>query len=238
MAVILFGDFDVIFCDQVSHCVPLLRLSGKPVLFYCHYPDKLLCTKRESLIKRLYRAPIDWIEELTTSAADKIVVNSRFTAGVFRQAFTSIKRDPDVLYPAINVDKFVPPSVDGLSDSTNIVKFTKSRDDKAWQRAMDTTDCVILLSINRFERKKNIGLAVKALAEVNKMLPASEAEKIHLVLAGGYDPQNAENRDHYEELKDLVTSLRLAEHVHFFPSFSDDEVALLQVILYFFLCDR
>ena len=33
----------VIFCDQVSHVVPLLSLTGLPVLFYCHFPDKLLC---------------------------------------------------------------------------------------------------------------------------------------------------------------------------------------------------
>jgi alpha-1,3/alpha-1,6-mannosyltransferase len=33
----------VIFCDQVSHVVPLVSLTGLPVLFYCHFPDKLLC---------------------------------------------------------------------------------------------------------------------------------------------------------------------------------------------------
>lgn len=231
LVVIMFGDFDVVFCDQVSHCIPLLRLSGKPVLFYCHYPDKLLCTKRESFLKRLYRAPIDWIEEITTSAADKIVVNSRFTASVFRDAFKTIKQDPDVLYPAINVDKFVPPSADGSSDFTNIKKFTKSRKDKPWQQAMSIEDCVVLLSINRFERKKNIGLAVKAVSEVVTMLPAANSKKIHLVLAGGYDPQNTENKEHFDELKKLVADLKLEDCVHFFPSFSDDEkVALLQVM--------
>jgi alpha-1,3/alpha-1,6-mannosyltransferase len=35
----------VIFCDQVSHVVPLLSLTGLPVLFYCHFPDKLLCVE-------------------------------------------------------------------------------------------------------------------------------------------------------------------------------------------------
>jgi alpha-1,3/alpha-1,6-mannosyltransferase len=39
------------------------------VLFYCHYPDKLLCTDRRSLFKRLYRAPLDWLEEITTGTA-------------------------------------------------------------------------------------------------------------------------------------------------------------------------
>jgi alpha-1,3/alpha-1,6-mannosyltransferase len=36
------------------------------VLFYCHYPDKLLCVRRQSLLKRLYRFPLDWLEEVTT----------------------------------------------------------------------------------------------------------------------------------------------------------------------------
>lgn len=40
-----------------------------------------------------------------------IAVNSRFTAGVFKEAFTRIggRFDPVVLYPAINLDSFVGP---------------------------------------------------------------------------------------------------------------------------------
>ena len=34
---------DVVFVDQVSHCVPILKFCSKfKVLFYCHYPDQLL----------------------------------------------------------------------------------------------------------------------------------------------------------------------------------------------------
>jgi hypothetical protein len=36
------------------------------ILFYCHFPDKLLCVDRSSLLKRCYRAPLDYIEEITT----------------------------------------------------------------------------------------------------------------------------------------------------------------------------
>ena len=50
--VLLRGNYDVIFCDQVSAAVPVLKLTKIPVLFYCHYPDKLLCTERTSLLKR------------------------------------------------------------------------------------------------------------------------------------------------------------------------------------------
>ncbi len=81
-------NFDLVFCDQISACIPVLRLSKKKVLFYCHFPDMLL-THRKSALKRLYRLPIDWLEEKTTGMADRILVNSKFT-GNFPAYSTSI----------------------------------------------------------------------------------------------------------------------------------------------------
>lgn len=54
-------------------CIPVLRLarSRKKVLFYCHFPDQLL-TQRKSALKKLYRTPIDWLEERTTGMADMV----------------------------------------------------------------------------------------------------------------------------------------------------------------------
>ena len=70
---------DVVFCDQISACVPILKLfSSAKILFYCHFPDMLL-TQRRTFLKRLYRGPIDWLEEKTTGMADTILVNSKFT---------------------------------------------------------------------------------------------------------------------------------------------------------------
>ena len=70
--------YDIVFCDQISACIPFLRLKSTKILFYCHFPDMLL-TKRESFLKRIYRGPIDWLEEKTTAMADCILVNSKFT---------------------------------------------------------------------------------------------------------------------------------------------------------------
>ena len=69
---------DLIFVDQVSACIPVLKFGSAKVLFYCHFPDMLL-TNRQNLLKKLYRAPIDSLEERTTGMADKILVNSHFT---------------------------------------------------------------------------------------------------------------------------------------------------------------
>lgn len=60
--------------------VPVCRLGNARVVFYCHFPDQLL-TQRRSLLKRLYRAPLDWIEEKTTGAAHTILVSSGQNAG-------------------------------------------------------------------------------------------------------------------------------------------------------------
>ena len=57
---------DIVFMDGVSASIPLLTLVGIPVLFYCHFPDKLLCIERKSYTKKLYRLVIDTLEEVTT----------------------------------------------------------------------------------------------------------------------------------------------------------------------------
>jgi hypothetical protein len=70
--------FDVYIVDQQSVCVPLLRLlTGTRVVFYCHFPDKLLSggwvfgedkveRTKGGLLKTIYRWPIDKLEEWTT----------------------------------------------------------------------------------------------------------------------------------------------------------------------------
>lgn len=182
------GEFwDVIIVDQVSVCVPLLRLAlPRGIAFYCHFPDKLLCARRgASLLKRAYRAPLDFLEEETTGWADVVLVNSKFTAETFAAAFPRLHRRgvaPEILYPALNLgdadaaaaEADADPDLDGVAD-----------------------DDVVLLSINRFERKKNVNLAVEAFAA----LPEATRRKAVLVLAGGYDERLPENVEHAAELE-------------------------------------
>lgn len=74
--------YDVFFVDQLSTCLPILRTVGHTrVVFYCHFPDKLLANgeyiedsaaraqrdlQKGGLLKRIYRYPMDWLEESTT----------------------------------------------------------------------------------------------------------------------------------------------------------------------------
>nr|XP_057940470.1 alpha-1,3/1,6-mannosyltransferase ALG2 isoform X2 [Doryrhamphus excisus]XP_057940471.1 alpha-1,3/1,6-mannosyltransferase ALG2 isoform X2 [Doryrhamphus excisus] len=208
-------EYDVIFCDQVSACIPVLRLSRrrKKVLFYCHFPDQLL-TQRKSMLKKMYRAPIDFLEERTTGMADLILVNSQFTAGVFRETFQSLRGvQTDVLYPSLNTRTFDRPSTEAhvleglLPEGTNH----------------------LFLSLNRYERKKDLGLALKALASLRSVLPAARSAGVHLVVAGGYDDRVGENVEHYTELKGLASELHLEDCVTFLRSPSDSvKVALLR----------
>ncbi|KAJ3361546.1 hypothetical protein HDU91_003860 [Kappamyces sp. JEL0680] len=127
--------------------------------------------------------------------ADVIVVNSKFTAEVFASAFTWIPTTPRVLYPGIllkaydkKVDKSEP-SVSSLGLSDDFV-----------------------LSINRFERKKDIGLAIEAFALLREKSP-SRFPSLKLVVAGGYDARVAENVAYLKELEALAQGLALPSHV-------------------------
>ena len=83
----------------MSFPIPLLRLKSKyfnncvdkdKVIFYCHYPDKLLSTNRSNFIMKFYRFFLDKLEEITTAMANLIIVNSKFTMGVFYENFRII----------------------------------------------------------------------------------------------------------------------------------------------------
>jgi len=104
--------FDVILVDQVSVVIPLLKLkSSSKIVFYCHFPD-LLLAQHSTMLRRLYRKPIDMIEEVTTGMANVILVNSKFTAATFARTFRGLHArgiEPAVLYPAVSVEQFHEP---------------------------------------------------------------------------------------------------------------------------------
>lgn len=152
----------IVICDQISAAIPVLKyLSGAKVVFYCHFPDQLL-TKRETLLKSLYRAPIDWLEEKTTGMADILLVNSKFTASIFHDTFKSLNVDPKVLYPSLNTAKF---------DALIAACEANEGDIKSQAKAKT----VHFLSINRYERKKNLSLAIRGFGKVLSCFPFSSS---------------------------------------------------------------
>ena len=187
---------DVVIVDQVSTPLPLLRAAGFPTLFYCHYPDLLLSTGK-SLLKSIYRAPLDWLEEVTTGMANTVLVNSLFTKAVFRQTFSRLSHvSPQVLYPSLAMHMF-----DGKGRRPESVA---------------SDNITTFLSINRYERKKNIGLAIRAFSKLKD-------SNSRLIVAGGYDSRVMENVEHYQELVSLVTDLKVEQRITFLRSPDDQE---------------
>lgn len=206
---IFAGGYDCIILDQVSFPIPILRLVNRNVVFYCHHPDKLLCTERRSLFKRIYRYVLDTVEEWTTGMARKILVNSEYTKEVYHQAFPSLRTSPDILYPCIKEDSFIMPP--DYNSKKVIHKLLDIPEDQQLPH--------IITSLNRYERKKNIGLAIRSFRSFLNNNMVKQKDFI-LVIAGGYDTAVQENVEHYEELVSLAEGLA---NVCFLRSISNEE---------------
>jgi alpha-1,3/alpha-1,6-mannosyltransferase len=192
---------DVVFTDQVSSINPIVRLFGlakSKLIFYCHYPDVLLCTIRGSIFKRAYRVPFDFLEQYTTSVCDVLLVNSEFTAETLRSTFPNIQQKVRVLYPPIDTESAVKGNL------------PSELEDKKY-----------FLSLNRYERKKDLGLVIESFADFLKSKQLKTGSPV-LVIAGGYDPRLVENVEYYKELVDLANQRGVLDKVVFIKNVSDD----------------
>jgi alpha-1,3/alpha-1,6-mannosyltransferase len=155
------------FVDQLSAGVPFLRWfwEDQKILFYCHFPDLLLAQGRKRWHRKIWRIIFDWWEGWGIRGADRVIVNSGFTKGVAETVWPGLggERGVGVVYPCVDTSEPHNIMADGQADVQALWKGKK-----------------VLLSINRFERKKNIGLAIKAFAG----LKSKEREGVRLVIAG------------------------------------------------------
>lgn len=174
------NDPDNIFIvDQVPACAPVLKTlahrftppaTRQRILFYCHFPDQLLARRNDGgsvmrVAKSLYRIPFDWFEGWALSAVDRVVANSRFTRGVVEEVFGGSRLgDVRVVYPCVDVDATTGPGA----------KVGGDEEETLWGGKK------ILLSINRFERKKDMGLAIRAYCGLSK----EKRKGTRLVIAG------------------------------------------------------
>lgn len=88
---------------------------------------------------------------------------------------------------------------------------------------LDSDKTVIMTSLNRYERKKNIPLALESFALYVKQ---TEGKRNNvnpiLVIAGGYDPRLEENVQVHDELVARTKELGLQDRVFFLRSISND----------------
>ncbi|EPQ28523.1 uncharacterized protein PFL1_03826 [Pseudozyma flocculosa PF-1] len=215
-------EFDLFFMDQLSAGIPWLKIiTSTRILYYCHFPDKDIGSSialqkalarghsGPSVFRKIYRLPLDLIEEGTTDYADKILVNSDFTSKQFVKSFYRLRRQPRTLYPGVDVRALRADEVQKQLDKL----IDEAVGDRLKNAIIDLccdTDRLTLLSINRFEAKKNVALGLEAFATAQKQHAASgRPGRLRLVLAGGYDHRVRDNIDTLAELQKQSEELGL-----------------------------
>ena len=249
---LFYSNSNVIVIDQVCHCVPFFKFANilrtifiniltfwrlftwkvtprTKILFYCHWPDQLLAkyqlhTGYKLVLYKCYRFLMDLMEKWTISSSDKILVNSKFTANVVAKTLNINQSRLEVLYPTLNIEKFDnytskveisrPPS-ENLHEKFNQFKLLSPN---------ENSESSILLSINRYEKKKNIKLAIQALG----VLPKNK--RPILIIAGGYDHREKENIDYKLELEEESKKLGVVKNVMFLTNITDQEKIYLLLI--------
>jgi alpha-1,3/alpha-1,6-mannosyltransferase len=119
----------------------------------------------------------------------------------------------EVLYPGV--------------DGTRYESCPADRGSSQVQASGEDARDVLILSINRYERKKNLGLVVEALALLRERLTSDGFAHLRLVIAGGYDDRLRENRETLLDLQALVQRHGLEEHVVFRRSCTEPELLAL-----------
>ncbi|KAG5493216.1 hypothetical protein GH5_01956 [Leishmania sp. Ghana 2012 LV757] len=229
---------DCFVVDQVAAAMPVLNFcAGKtPILFYSHFPDQLCDPNRshDGTLKgsgsgaapwhESYRCLFDQVEASSMNFATSIVCNSKFSRQVSIDTFPKladhINEDNDIFYPPVEM-KVREVTENTLSESTALRELKEA-----------VSSAVTFVSINRYERKKNIELAVMAfslLLSTDEFKSGAGKRPLMLVVAGGYDPRLEENVQYADELAALATTkLRIpASQVRFMKNISDDEKAIL-----------
>ena len=224
-----FHHYDVAVCDQVSLVVPFLKhLLRFKVLFYCHFPDMLLAS-RGSCLRRLYRWPFDALERWSTGCADALAVNSQFTALTVKKHMPKLAhRQMHILYPPVQHMKEVEEEIEPLEECSTQEGQVDSKLGLLLQ-----PDQVLLLSINRYEKKKDLPAALHTLSALmsrwKNSLRGLAASDVVLVFAGGYDTRVPENEDCLSHLRCLAKELNLEDQVFFLQNISSNQkMALLK----------
>ncbi|KPA82297.1 putative dolichyl-P-Man:GDP-Man1GlcNAc2-PP-dolichyl alpha-13-mannosyltransferase [Leptomonas pyrrhocoris] len=239
-----FPETNCFVVDQVAAAMPVLTFcAGKtPILFYCHFPDQLCDpnrnedgTLRDSIPgHQAYRGFFDAVEARSLKHATSVVCNSKFsrqtTVRTFPEMADKIDETTDVFYPPVNMD-------------VHHVTTEVLAQSPALQELRDAVNgSITFVSINRYERKKNLTLAVTAFARLlatDEFSPASTGEsgtvdtthphrRLLLIVAGGYDPRLQENVQYAAELEAHAAELKIpSDQIRFMRNISDDEKAIL-----------
>lgn len=173
-------------------------------------------------LRRIYRWVMDGIEEWSMSYSDLIVVNSNFTRGevhrVFPSLFRSLDDCGDGTYSCLDRNdgervKVLYPSIESSLAKQRRMSSDITVNENNAPRLNDASFVGPIVSLNRFERKKDVALLLHAYDLLLHRATKSEADTAMmvnlppLIIAGGYDPLNVENVEHLTELRALADQI-------------------------------
>ncbi|CCW60641.1 unnamed protein product [Phytomonas sp. EM1] len=192
-----------------------------------------VAVKRLSLCHKIYCDFFDWAEEWSLRCATSIVCNSKFTRMVTLRVFPTLAGridERDIFYPPVALPAAVG-ELKGDSPDPDIIDVSLAK---------KLEEHTVFFSINRYNPKKNIGLALQAFALLLKDPSELEgwAKPPLLVIAGGYNSDAAADVAYMDELHQLAfVELRLPrDRVFFLYNIRDEVKSLLlrqmRVLLY------
>lgn len=190
---------DLVVVDQITLPIPLLRLFRHKVLYYCHFPEALLNDNKPSKLGQIYRFFLDWIEVICLYFATLICFNSNYTRENVESVFPSVKKRLTAkytVYPCMQ-----PPPATILPLTTEL-------------------PADFVLSVNRFESRKLLDLAIKAFAIAAKTGEVNR-RGTKLVLAGGLDAKNADAVRCRKELQQLAVKEMVQDRVVFLENINE-----------------
>lgn len=190
---------DLVVVDQITLPIPLLRLFRHKVLYYCHFPEALLDDNKPSKLGKIYRFVMDWIEVICLYFATILCFNSNYTKTSVEAVFPSVRKRTIAkytVYPCMQTPPAIHEPRKELPEN-------------------------FVLSLNRFETRKRIDIAVQAFAMALKCSNEVKKLKVKLVLAGGLDLKNADARICRGQLENLAKELDISDSVVFLENISE-----------------
>lgn len=133
------------------------------------------------------------------------------------KSFHRLRRAPRVLYPGIDLSTYDTQKVAASVAKLRTEAGTLTPVQSGILDLVTSTERPTLISINRFEAKKNVALALEAFAGAQKELAAQgKTTRYRLVVAGGFDRRVQDNIATLDELQKLAKQLGLAQTTLFY----------------------
>ena len=168
--------------------------------------------------------------------AHRIVVNSLYTREIYLKNFKllgKLRSLPEIIYPSIDLHTY-----DRKDEIKKEDLFSIKGLEKLKEKNIDINKMKLIVSLNRYEQKKNLDLAVLSYIDyVSKYINEKDINNICLVIAGGYDTFLQENIDVYNKLNSYIdTPQKKSMNIFFLKNIDNNERSILfrtaNIVLY------